>query len=119
MALIITFPILATILIYFITYKVTGHKIKAIHNAVNWTTLLYIFATTFLSYTIFGPYLISIILSLLLLVLITIIIIQWKIKTEVVFVRALKVSWRIYFLLFLSLYIILSLIGVLQRIIYY
>lgn len=115
----VTFPIFPTLLVYLITYKMTDHKFKAIHNAVNWTTLLYIVATIHLSYIIFGYYFVSFIVGLLLFILIITMIIQWQMKTEVVFSKAFKISWRVYFLLFFILYIILSLIGILQRIIYY
>src|SRR5690625_5974445 len=47
-AFIITVPVFATWLVYFIIAKWNRPKLKAFHQAVNWTTLLYIIAVSIL-----------------------------------------------------------------------
>lgn len=118
-ALILALPILATFFVYFITYKITQHKAKSFHRAVDVTTLLYIGSTAQLLQIVFERSFISIIISILLIVLIILIIYQWKVNTEIIFRKAFKVAWRIYFLFFVCLYVVLIFYGILQRIIFF
>lgn len=115
-AFFITVPILATWIVYKISFKLFGHKWKAIHFSVNWTTILYMIAVLILLSNIFDQQLIGVILVLLLSTLAVIIILQWRTRTEVVLPKALKTLWRLCFLIFLILYICLLLIGIIQRI---
>lgn len=118
-SIVIAMPIFATLFIYIISNKIVRHKRKAFHIAINWTTLLYIISTTELLFVIFTKYYIGIIIGIILLILIIVILYQWKTKTEIVFGKAVKVSWRIYFLLFSISYVLLLVIGIIQRIVFY
>src|SRR5690625_3462419 len=89
----ITFPMLATWIFYYMGKKIYRHQWKAIHLSVNWTTLLYIISTFFILKIIFDQYFIGTGLILLIVILALIIIIQWKTKTEILFVRAIKQLW--------------------------
>lgn len=115
-AFMITLPLAATFIAYIIFNKVFSHKWKAIHHAVNWTTILYIIAVTMLLTIIFDQVFIGIIILLLLSILTGIIIFQWKAHTEVDLKKAVKLLWRISFVLFLTSYMVLVFIGILQRI---
>lgn len=114
--LIVTVPIIATWIVYLISVKMYRHKWKAVHNAVNWTTILYIIAVGTLVKEIFGISFFGIILVIIISIYTIIVIAQWKIYTEVIFSKAFKVFWRICFLLFSMLYICLILIGIYLRI---
>ncbi|MFB4167600.1 DUF3397 domain-containing protein [Virgibacillus sp. JSM 102003] len=116
--LIVTAPILATWVVYLISVKMYRHKWKAIHNTVNWTTLLYIIAVGTLVKEIFGISFFGIILVILISIYTIIVVAHWKIYTEVIFTKAFKMFWRICFLLFFILYICLVLIGIYLRIYY-
>lgn len=115
-AFFITIPIVATWIVYKISLKLFGHKWRAIHIAVNWTTILYMIAVLILLSNMFDQQFIGIMLVLLLSMLGGIIILQWRMSTEVVLSKALKTLWRLCFLIFLFLYICLLLIGIIQRI---
>ncbi|WP_010530441.1 DUF3397 family protein [Lentibacillus jeotgali] len=110
--LIITLPVLATSIVYIIGRKVHQHHWKAIHTAVNWTTFLYIIAVITMFKTIFGRTFFGIILLILLTLFTAIVVIRWKMYTEVIFKKIFKVFWRICFLLFLLLYCLFILIGI-------
>lgn len=114
-AFFVTFPILATYIVFWISKKVYRHQWKAIHLAVNWTTILYIFSTFIILKIIYNQYYLSYILVLLISILALIIIIQWKTKTEIIFMRAIKQLWRVCFLLFSASYFILILIGIVKK----
>lgn len=117
-AFLITFPLLPTFLTYKISKKIVNHKLRALHIAINWTTILYILATITMLKNIFGRQFIGIISALILFLLTIIIIWQWKTKTEVLLSRAIKILWRLCFLIFISTYTILAIYGIMIRIIF-
>ena len=113
----ITIPIFATVLVYMLAVKVLHRKrLKAVHAAVNWTTILYVITVAILFDIIFGYSFIGWLFVIFIILLAMNIIYQWKTHTDVEFLKALRIIWRISFLLFLMLYVILILVGILQRI---
>ena len=100
-ALLITFPFIPTIIVYKVSDKIVKHKLRALHIAINWTTILYIFATIRILNMMFDQQFIGIVIGLILVLLAIIIIWQWKIKTEVLLNKALKILWRLCFIVFL------------------
>lgn len=114
-AFLISAPIIATILLYFIVSKIMKHQQKAFHIAVNWTTILYIIASFIIIHIVFDQYFISIFLVALLLLLTAIVVIQWRTKTEINFKKVFKIFWRFCFIIFFVLYVILVCIGIIDR----
>src|SRR5690554_2210561 len=117
-ACLITFPFLSTLLIYKVSKKIVRHKLHALHLAINWTTILYILATIIMLNNIFEQQFIGIILGLILFLLAIIIIWQWKTKTEILFNRAIKIMWRLCFLIFFVAYMMIATYGIVIRIIF-
>ncbi|MBP2077538.1 DUF3397 domain-containing protein [Oceanobacillus polygoni] len=116
-AFFITLPLIATTLIYVISIKKHRNKLRALHQAVNWTTILYIVAVSIMLNLIVGSSFSGWMIVLFLIALASVIIFQWKNHTEVVFRKAIKIIWRFAFLLYFTLYILLALIGVIQRLV--
>lgn len=116
-ALLITFPFIPTIIVYKVSDKIVKHKLRALHIAINWTTILYIFATIRILNMMFDQQFIGIVIGLILVLLAIIIIWQWKIKTEVLLNKALKILWRLCFIVFLFAYLILVVYGIILRMI--
>lgn len=116
-ALLITFPFIPTIIVYKVSDKIVKHKLRALHIAINWTTILYIFATIRILNMMFDQQFIGIVIGLILVLLAIIIIWQWKIKTEVLLNKALKILWRLCFIIFLFAYLILVVYGIILRMI--
>lgn len=117
-AFFITLPIIATIVAYFLFGKIYAHKWQVIHSTVRWTTIWYVVAVPMLLRLLFDRSFIGIILLLLLVILMIIIYYQWKVHTEVEMKQAIKILWRICFLLFLLMYLILVCFGIVRRIFY-
>lgn len=117
-AFLITFPFVLTFAAYFLFRKVYGHQWKAIHSTVGWTTIGYVAAVPLLFKVLFGHSFIGIVLLLLLIILAIIIYFQWKVHVEVEIKQAIKILWRICFLLFLFLYIVLVFFGIIGWIFY-
>lgn len=113
----ITLPIFASILVYILSMLIERNKLKAIHKVVNWTTLFYIIAVTIMLTLIFDMGFTGIVVILLLAILTLIIFFQWKTKRDVEIKRAIKLLWRISFLLFFVLYGCLMLVGILKQLV--
>lgn len=118
-AFFVTVPILATLIMYRLAVKRYTHPLRAIHFAVNWTTILYIIADLVLIAIIFERQIVGIVFVILICALAIIVIMQWKKKTEIDFVKAFKLVWRVCFLVFLLLYIFLILLGIIANIFIY
>ncbi|RCW70811.1 DUF3397 domain-containing protein [Saliterribacillus persicus] len=112
LAFILTFPLIITIVLYYIGKLKFNKKWKAIHFATDWTTILYIFSVSIACYIIFEKSYIGIIIIILILLFILFLIVQWKTKTEVILRRVWKPFWKTCFLLFFVLYFILIIYGI-------
>lgn len=101
----IAIPLFATVIIYQIRFMFVQHNMKAVHVAAQWSSLFYIIAVIFLWKQLFGSYHIGIVLIIMICFLAGILIIQWKLQTEVILLKGLKVLSRISFLLFGIIYL--------------
>ncbi|RDW17935.1 DUF3397 domain-containing protein [Oceanobacillus chungangensis] len=111
-AFLMTVPMFLTTVIYFLSIKFHQPVWKAVHAAVNWSTIFYIMAVILILDMTFDLHVIGIVLVFFLLLLGLFIYLQWKFNTEVKVTKAFKLVWRICFLLFLILYICLVIIGI-------
>ncbi|MFD2749366.1 DUF3397 domain-containing protein [Virgibacillus siamensis] len=115
--LMITFPVIVTWVVYFIGAKLYRQKWKAIHKAVNWTTSLYIIAVLIMLKQIFGSSFFGLILIVVLTIFTVIAVLHWRLHTEVVFHNVFKIFWRVCFLLFVFIYFVLVVSGIIQQLI--
>ncbi|GGA83838.1 DUF3397 domain-containing protein [Ornithinibacillus halotolerans] len=115
-AFMVSFPILITIGLYYAFKFIYQNKIKAFHQSVNWTTLLYILAVHTVLADLFNHSFILYIVVLLLLILTIVVIVQWKKYIDVDLYKAIKFLWRISFLIFFLLYIALVFYGIVSEI---
>lgn len=98
-------PIFLSLFIYYISVRLSGSKWKAIHKSVQMTAIFYIIAVALLIKLMFDLRFIGYISIFLIVMLGTILIIQWKKNTEVVLLNGLRLLWRISFLIFFILYV--------------
>ncbi|WP_026906017.1 DUF3397 domain-containing protein [Paucisalibacillus globulus] len=116
LAFIITAPILMTILTYYSLKLIYQNPIKAFQKAISWTTIIYILEVNTMFSYLFGRSFLGYIIVLMLCVLTIVIVLQWKNNVEINYQKALKLLWRISFLIFFVLYIILVIIGIVKAI---
>lgn len=114
-ATIVTIPILAIFIVYWIARFVTQNKKKSFHISVDISTLFFILAVHFLIIVIWGKSLLWIILLLLILIATVFVFLQWKINNEIIFKKVWKGFWRFNFLLFTLSYFSLVIFGLFQR----
>ncbi len=117
-AFVVTLPIVATILLFYILKYVYKNPIKAFHKAINWTTILYILAVNMILSYLFHESYFGYIIVFMLCILTIIIIIQWKKYTEIDYYKAFKLLWRLSFLLFFMMYLILLGYGIIRSILF-
>jgi len=103
--MIVAWPVVLSIIIYFLGVRLTKSKWKSIHKMVQWTAVFYIIADIVLIQHIFNVQVIGYTLIIIILILAIIIIRQWKKENEVSLIKGLRLMWRINFLFFVTLYI--------------
>src|SRR5690625_8037773 len=96
-AFFITVPVIATWLMYFILVKWNWPKLKAFHQAVNWTTLLYIIAVLILFWLNFRINLMGVIIIFFLSALAVINFMQRKFNVECLLTSDFDLLWIFYF----------------------
>lgn len=116
-AFMVTFPIIFTVVIYIIGLKFYKHKRKALHIALDSTTIFYLIAVVLLFHMLFNHNIIGIVLIIFISLLIILIIYQWKKKTEVQAIKAIRLLWRLCFVIFFLFYILLVFLGIMSRMI--
>ena len=114
-ATLVTLPLLTMVVIYFISRKITRSNKKSFHYAIDFSTVFFILAVHYLIVTIWDKSLFLILTSILLIIGIFIIIVQYKVREELDFTRVAKGFWRLNFLLFFVAYFCLSLYGIIKR----
>lgn len=117
LAFFITVPIIFTILIYIIVRKISRSSKKAVHKSVNYSTIMYIIAVILLVQNIFDKSILGIVLIFMLIVLAILVFFQWKNNMDVQFKKAIKILWKICFLVFMILYVCLIPVGIIMQIV--
>lgn len=112
----IVIPIFVTWLLYVSSYWISKIRWKSIHIAVQGSTIFYIIAVSILLENIIEQNLIGYIFIGLLIALSIILIVQWKINTEVILKKGLKVLARLSFLIFSTIYIALISYEIIQMV---
>lgn len=112
LAFMITVPFIVTVIIFYALNYLFNNRVMSFHKAINWTTILYILSVNTILTYLFGGFYLGYIIVFMLCVLTVVIIIQWKKRTEVDIRRAMKLMWRISFLVFFMLYSVFILFGI-------
>ncbi|RBP95136.1 uncharacterized protein DUF3397 [Cytobacillus firmus] len=115
-ATLVTIPLLGYLAVFIISKQITKKHKRSVHIALDVSTLLFILAVHYLIIVIWDKsYLWMIVLSLL-ITAVTFIIMHWRIKQEINLRALFKGFWRFNFLLYFTAYIVLMLIGLVQRV---
>lgn len=117
LAILITVPPVLALIVYYFSLKRFHSTMRAVHATVRWTTLFFIVAVDLLISVVFNISATGGIIVALLILLTLIIYYQWK-NTEIRLRKALRLLWRITFLLFFVLYLLLLLAGVVKQIVF-
>lgn len=115
-ATLVTIPLLGYLAVFIISKQITKKHKRSVHIALDVSTLFFILAVHYLIVVIWDKsYLWMIVLSLL-ITAVTFIIMHWRIKQEINLRALFKGFLRFNFLLYFTAYIVLMLIGLVQRV---
>lgn len=115
-AIIIIFPFVLFILVFYIGKQITNKKRSARNIAINVTTIALIFSVHFIIISIWAKSLIWAIVLFLILSAIIFTFLYWKFANEIVYRKVFSRYWRLNFLFFSFVYLILLLYGLGSRI---
>lgn len=117
-AILITIPIMVYLLVFVISKQFTKSHRKSVHLALDVSTIFFILSVHFLVVTIWGHSFLWAIFIFMLCCAIIFLIINWKLKGEIIFTRFFKGFWRFSFLIFFVAYVALTLYGLIQSVNY-
>jgi hypothetical protein len=115
-ATLITMPILVYIFVFVMAKQLTKNHRKAVQLGLDISTLFFILSVHFLVLVIWEESFLSIIFIFLLFCAIIFVLINWKVKGEIVFSRFFKGFWRFSFLVFFIAYLGLTIYGLYQSV---
>ncbi|MCM3726051.1 DUF3397 domain-containing protein [Neobacillus cucumis] len=108
-------PVIGTILVFTvikITLKTTK---KALHMALDYTTIFYIISVHFLIVTLWDKSFFWLIILVMIVIAMVFIFVHWKVKEEIIVKRIWKGFWRFNFILFFFTYFVLTFYGIVSR----
>ncbi len=112
----VTIPLFGYIIVFVISKWITKKHHKSVRIALDFTTFFLVIAVHYFIKAIWGMSLLWVILIVMILVAILFVIIHWKTKQEIHFVKVFKGFWRFNFLLFSFAYIVLLIYGLISRV---
>lgn len=115
-AALITVPMIGYLAVFIISKQITGNHRRSVNCAIDFSTFLLVLSVHFLIITIWERSYFWLILLVLLVLAALFVWIHWKFKKEIVLPKVFKGFWRFNFLLFFTVYIILVLFGLVQRV---
>jgi hypothetical protein len=108
-------PVLGTILVYTVIKLLLKSTKKALHKALDYTTILYIISVHFLIVTLWEKSFFWLIILVMLLIAMVFVFVHWKVKEEIIVKRVWKGFWRFNFILFFFAYFVLTFYGLVSR----
>ncbi|WP_100404575.1 DUF3397 domain-containing protein [Bacillus solitudinis] len=116
LATLITVPILAWYFFYIVTVKLTKNKQRSIRFAADCSCVLFMASVYFILLELSGQSFFWMILMLFFLIAFIFTVIHWKVAEDIYTGKLLRGIWRFNFIVFFSLYIVLSGFGLFLRI---
>lgn len=112
----ITAPILVYFLVFIVCKQWTKNHQKSINLALDFSTIFFIFSVHFLIITIWEKSFLWVIFIFMSGCAILFVIINWKVKREILFSRFIRGYWRFNFLVFFIAYLTLTIYGLIQSV---
>jgi 4-hydroxybenzoate polyprenyltransferase len=94
----------------------TKNRRLSVHKALDYSTIFFVLAVHFLILTIWEKSFLWLIVLFMIVLAMVFVIIHWKVKKEIVLRLIFKGVWRVNFLVFFIVYLMLTLYGLVQRV---
>ncbi|MEH7544702.1 DUF3397 domain-containing protein [Neobacillus vireti] len=108
-------PIIGTILVFTVIKLTLKTTKKALHMALDFTTIFYIVSVHFLIVTLWDKSFFWLIILVMLVIAMVFVFVHWKVKEEIIVKRVWKGFWRFNFILFFFTYFVLTFYGLVSR----
>ena len=108
-------PLSGTILVFTVFKLFQKTTKKALHMALDYTTILYIISVHFLIITLWEKSFFWLIILVMLVIAMVFVFVHWKVKEEIIVKRVWKGFWRVNFILFFFVYFVLTFYGLVSR----
>ncbi|MCM3667649.1 DUF3397 domain-containing protein [Mesobacillus maritimus] len=115
-ATLVTLPLVGYLLMFIFSKQISKNHKRSVQRAIDFSTLLLIISTHFLVMVIWNQSYLWLILLVLIVLAILFVVFHWKFRQEIEYTRVFKGYWRMNFLLFSLVYVVLILFGLVQRI---
>lgn len=107
-------PILGFVVVFVLLKLFTKDSRKSVKRALDYTTILFIISVHFLIVAIWGISLIWLIFLLMVFFAMVLVILNWRVKGEIFLTRVFKGVWRLNFIFFFTVYITLTIYGLIE-----
>ncbi|TWE08931.1 uncharacterized protein DUF3397 [Neobacillus bataviensis] len=108
-------PIIGTFLVFTVIKLTLKTTKKALHMALDYTTIFYIISVHFLIVTLWDKSFFWLIILVMLVIAMVFVFVHWKVKEEIIVKRVWKGFWRFNFILFFFTYFVLTFYGLVSR----
>ncbi|PLT34308.1 DUF3397 domain-containing protein [Bacillus sp. V5-8f] len=112
----VTLPVIAYIILFILIKQMTRNHRRAVHLAMDISSILFIFAVHYLILAIWERSLFWLLLLIMIGLAFVVVIVHYKLKEEIDIQKVFRGIWRINFAFFLCAYFLLILFGVVYRI---
>ncbi|MCZ0704526.1 hypothetical protein J2T56_003054 [Natronobacillus azotifigens] len=117
LGIMVTFPLLVTLLLYYLFKKSTGNKKYAVHASMQYSACFYLLSFFVIVDQTFGSSYIGWTIVILLTLLLFFIIIQWKLIGDIIFKRVWQLFLRTIFFLFFIINFLIIIIALLLKLV--
>ncbi|WP_110929322.1 DUF3397 domain-containing protein [Bacillus massiliglaciei] len=114
-ATLITIPVFGYLIIFIIAKQATKNHRRSVQWAMDFSTLPFIFSVHFLVLTIWNKNMLWLLLIFMLMIAILVVVVHYNWKGEIDFRKVLRGFWRLNFVFFVCMYMILALLGMVIR----
>src|SRR5690625_751664 len=113
-AILATVPVITFLVLFFIFKARTKKTTRSIQLAADFSALFFIISVSTLFYILFENHFIPWIVVSYLIVLLIVLFYQYVKKEEIIINRALRIVWRIGFIMMFMLYVLLFLLAIID-----
>lgn len=115
-ATLVTLPIISYVIFFIVAKQLTKNHRRAVRMAMDLSTVFFIFSVNYLIMAIWNKHLFWLIMVFILTIACSVVLVHYKVNQEIVFEKVLKGFWRLNFVCFFGMYVLLCFIGIITRI---
>ncbi|SDB87479.1 Protein of unknown function [Pelagirhabdus alkalitolerans] len=116
LGIMVTFPLLVTIITYLLFHHFTHSKKKSLHRSMEYSALFYLLSSILIFNETFNVSIIGPLTTLLLVLLFMFVIIQWRLIDDIIISRVVRIYLRALFLVFFIAHFVMVMLAIYERV---